>query len=99
MLDAFRSVAAPMVAGGADVIVPAGVLPGLLIGGEPGLRIGHAPVVNCAAAALFQAETLVRLARLNGLSPAGGPFCARAPAQAIADFRALVRHGRGGPSS
>lgn len=94
LLDAFRAVAAPMVAGGADVIVPAGVLPGLMIGDEYGLRVGHAPVVNCAAVALMQAETLVRLHRLNGLEPAGGAFCARAPAQAIDDFRSLVAKGR-----
>ena len=90
LLAAFRAVADPMVAGGADVIVPAGVLPGLLIGDEHGLRIGHAPVVNCAAVALMQAETLVRLHRLNGLEPAGGPFCARAPQRAIDDFRAMA---------
>ena len=96
MLAAFRAVAEPMVAAGADVIVPAGVLPGLLIAGEYELRIGHAPVVNCAAVALMQAETLVRLARLDGLAPAGGPHCARAPDQAMADFRALVARGRAG---
>lgn len=95
MIAAFRAVAEPMVAGGADVIVPAGVLPGLLVGGEHGLRIGHAPVVNCAAVALMQAEMQVRLARLNGLEPARGPFCARAPQQAIDDFRTLVAKGRG----
>jgi len=94
MIAAFRKVAEPMVAGGADVIVPAGVLPGLLIAGEHGLKVGHAPVVNCAAVALMQAEMQVRLFRLNGLEPAGGAFCARAPQQAIADFRALVAGGR-----
>lgn len=94
MLAAFCKVAEPMVAGGADVIVPAGVLPGLLIGGEYGLKVGHAPVVNCAAVALMQAEMQVRLHRLNGLEPAGGAFCARAPQQAIDDFRALVTGGR-----
>lgn len=94
LLEAFREVAEPMVAGGADVIVPAGVLPGLLIGDEYGLRIGHAPVVNCAAVALMQAEMLVRLHRQNGLEPATGPFCARAPQRAIDDFRAMVAAGR-----
>jgi len=95
MIAALRRVAEPMVAGGADVIVPAGVLPGLLVGGEYGLRIGHAPVVNCAAVALMQAEMQVRLARLNGIAPAGGRFCARAPQQAVDDFRTLVAKGRG----
>ena len=94
MLDAFRAVAEPMVENGADVIVPAGVLPGLLIGGEPGLTIGPAPVVNCAAVALMQAEAQARLAALSGLEPSRGPFCAKAPPQAIADFRHLVAHGR-----
>ncbi|MDO9527207.1 MAG: aspartate/glutamate racemase family protein [Gemmobacter sp.] len=94
MIAALRAVAEPMVAAGADVIVPAGVLPGLLIGGEYGLRIGHAPVVNCAAVALMQAEMQVRLFRLNGLEPSRGPFCARAPQQAIDDFRALAANGR-----
>lgn len=95
MIAAFRAVAEPMVQDGADVIVPAGVLPGLLLAEEHGLRIGHAPVVNCAAVALMQAEMQVRLARLNGLEPARGGFCARAPQQAIDDFRALVDRGRG----
>ena len=94
MIAAFRTVAEPMVARGADVIVPAGVLPGLLIGGEHGFRVAGAPVVNCAAAALMQAETLVRMHRLYGLEPAGGAFCTRAPARAVADFRALVAKGR-----
>lgn len=96
LLAAFRAAAEPMVAGGADVIVPAGVLPGLLVSSEHGLRIGHAPVVNCAAVALMQAEMQVRLHRLNGLEPAGGRFCGRASAQAIEDFRALVASGRRG---
>ena len=95
MIDALRAVAEPMVAGGADVIIPAGVLPGLLVSKEFGLRIGHAPVVNCAAVTLMQAEMQVRLRALNGLEPAAGGFCARAPEQAVADFRALAARGVG----
>ena len=95
MLAAFRQVAEPMVAAGADVVVPAGVLPGLLIGSEYGLRIGHAPVVNCAAAGLMQAETMIRLHRLNGLEVARGPYASLAPDLARDDFRKLVREGRG----
>lgn len=94
MLEGFRKVAEPMVAGGADVIVPAGVLPGLLIGGEHGLRIGHAPVVNCAAVALKAAEMQVRLHAMSGIGPSRGPSCTKAPRQAIEDFRALVANGR-----
>ncbi|MBP1849611.1 aspartate/glutamate racemase family protein [Rhizobium halophytocola] len=95
MIEAFRLVAEPMVTGGADVIVPAGVLPGLLIGSEHGLCFGHAPVINCAAVALKAAEMQVKLCALNGLQPSRGPFCAKAPRQAIEDFRRLVANGRG----
>ena len=93
MIAELRRVAEPMVAAGCDVIVPAGVLPGLVISGERGLCVGDAPVVNCVAAALLQAEMQARLFALNGLQPNRGPFCARAGAQAIADFRGLLaRH-------
>lgn len=95
MIAAFRAIAQPMVDNGADVVVPAGVLPGLLIGGEHGLTIGHAPVVNCAAVALKAAEMQVRLKALNGIEPSRGPWCAKAPRQAIEDFRNLVANGRG----
>lgn len=98
MLGAFRACAEPLVRDGADVVVPAGVLPGLLIGGEHGLRIGQAPVVNCAAVALKAAEMQVQLRALNGIEPSRGPWCAKAPQQAIDDFRTLVAHGRGAKS-
>lgn len=94
MLDAFQACAEPLVKDGADVVVPAGVLPGLLIGGEFGLKVGHAPVVNCAAVALKGAEMQVRLRALNGIEPSRGPWCAKAPQQAIDDFRDLVANGR-----
>lgn len=97
MIAAFVETASKMVASGADVIVPAGVLPGLLIGSEHGLRVGHAPVVNCAAVGLMQAEMQVRLHRLNGLEVARGSHCNLAPQIAIEDFRNLVRNGRGAP--
>ncbi|MBA4491084.1 aspartate/glutamate racemase family protein [Paracoccus sp. S1E-3] len=92
MIARLRELAAPMVAAGCDVIVPAGVLPGLLIGEERDLCAGHAPIVNCVAAGLLQAEMMVRLHQLNGLQASRGPFCARAGAQAIADFRGLLAH-------
>ncbi|WP_349039402.1 hypothetical protein [Pseudotabrizicola sp. 4114] len=82
-----------MVAAGCDVIVPAGVLPGLLISGERGLCIDKAPIVNWVAVALLQAQLQISLFQLNDLSPNRGAFCARAGTQAIADFRGLLaRH-------
>ena len=65
-------------------MIPAGVLPGLLIGREHGLKIGHAPVVNCAAVALKSAEMWVQLRQLNGTEPSRGPSFKRASAQARA---------------
>lgn len=97
MIAAFVEAATRMVEGGADVIVPAGVLPGLLLGSERGLTVGHAPVVNCAAVGLMQAEMQVRLHRLSGLEVARGPHCGLAPEVAIEDFRRLAREGRGVP--
>ena len=90
MLADFTACARPMVNAGADVIVPAGVLPGLLIGGERGFCVGRAPVVNCAAVALKSAEMWVQLRALNDLEPSRGPSFALANARAKQDFRALL---------
>ena len=75
-------------------MVPAGVLPGLLLARERGLTVGHAPVVNCASAALKSAELWVALHRLDGLEPSRGPSFALAPPRAVADFRRYVARGR-----
>jgi len=89
--SAFIDCATPLVEKGADVIVPAGVLPGLLLARERGLKVGHAPVVNCAAVALKTAEMLIALHQTDGLEPSRGPSFALAPRRAIDDFRALVK--------
>ena len=90
MIEDFVACALPLVERGADVVIPAGVLPGLLIGRKHGLKVGHAPVVNCAAVALKSAEMWVQLRQLNGTEPSRGPSFKRANAQARADFRALL---------
>jgi hypothetical protein len=90
MLTDFVACAQPLVDRGADVIIPAGVLPGLLIASEHGFKIGHAPVVNCAAVALKSAEMWVQLRRLNGTEPSRGPSFALANDRARQDFRAAV---------
>jgi Asp/Glu/hydantoin racemase len=90
----FEACALPLVERGADVIVPAGVLPGLLMSRERGLRVGHAPVVDCSAVALKSAEMWVALHDSHGLGPSRGPSFARAPQRAIRDFRDFVARGR-----
>jgi Asp/Glu/hydantoin racemase len=90
----FDEKAAPLVAAGADVVIPAGVLPALLLCRQRGYKIGHAPVVNCASVALKTAEMAVALRQLDGLEPSRGPSFALAPERAVADFRKFVARGR-----
>lgn len=97
MLAGFAACAEPLVRDGADVVIPAGVLPGLLVGGEYGFKVLHAPVVNTAAVALKSAEMDVRLQKINGIEVSRGPFCALANEHAVADFRRFVAQGRGAP--
>lgn len=87
--------ARPLVDAGADVVIPAGVLPAMLLCQQRGYTVGHAPVVNCAAVTLKAAEMAVALHRLDGLEPSRGPSFALAPERAVADFRAFVARGRG----
>jgi allantoin racemase len=95
MLEDFTACALPLVERGADVVIPAGVLPSLLIGREQGFKVGHAPVVNCAAVALKSAEMWVQLRKLNGTEPSRGPSFKRASELAKTDFRArLARNDR-----
>jgi allantoin racemase len=89
----FEACARPLVEHGADVIVPAGVLPGLLMSRERGLKVDHAPVVDCSAAALKSAEMWVALYKSNGLEPSRGPSFALAPERAKKDFRDFVAKG------
>lgn len=90
LLRRFAECAEPMVASGADVIVPAGVLPGLLVASERAYRIGHAPVVNCASIALKSVEMWMQLRALDGIEPSRGPSFALAPERAKADFQATL---------
>jgi Asp/Glu/hydantoin racemase len=94
MLASFTKCALPLVEQGANVIVPAGVLPGLLIGGERGFRVGHAPVVNCASVGLKAAEMWATLYRIDGIEPCRGRSFTLAPERAREDFKKLIRHGR-----
>ena len=94
MLARFRALVEPLVDEGADVVVPAGALPGLLLRGEQGLTIRHAPVVNCVAVTLKAAEMWTQLHALTGVEPSRGPSFALAPPGAIDDFRSFVERGR-----
>ena len=92
--ERFRELAEPLVAEGADVIVPAGALPALLLAAEPAARVGYAPVVNSVAVLLKCTEAAVKLHRLTGLGPSRGPSFALAAPEARTAFRELLRRGR-----
>jgi len=94
MIKDFVACALPLTERGADVVIPAGVLPGLLIGREHGLKVGRAPVVNCAAVALKSAEMWVQLRRLNGTEPSRGPSFSLASEVARNDFRAMLARNK-----
>lgn len=94
MLADFAVCAQPLVEAGCDVLVPAGVLPGLLLCSEHSFKVGHAPVVNCAAVALKSAEMWIQLQRLNGTQPSRGPSFALASRRAREDFSRMARQGR-----
>jgi allantoin racemase len=93
MRAAFMACARPLVERGADIVVPAGVLLGLLLSRERGLIVGHAPVVDCAAVALKSAEMWVALYKSSGIEPSRGPSFALAPSRAVEDFRELAARG------
>ena len=92
----FADAVRPAIEDGADVVVPAGALPALLLAGERGLTVGHAPVVNSVAVALKQTEVAVKLREQTGLGPSRGPSFAPASQVAIDDFRRFVARGRDG---
>jgi Asp/Glu/hydantoin racemase len=97
LLDRFRALVLPLVDDGADVVVPAGGLPGLLLAGEHGLTVGHAPVVNCIAVTLKETEVAVKLRELTGVGPSRGPSFALAPPESVEDFRRFAAGGRDEP--
>ncbi len=94
MRQQFVDKAMPLVSAGADIIIPAGILPGLLLCRERGFAVGHAPVVNCASVALKAAEMAIALHKLDGIEPSRGPSFALAPRRAVEDFRNFVAKGR-----
>jgi len=90
LLDRFRELVQPLVEDGADVIVPAGALPSLLLRHEKGLTIGHAPVLNSVAVTLKATEAWVHVHTLTGLEPSRGPSFPLASPEAIDDFRDVL---------
>jgi allantoin racemase len=92
LVNAFRTSVAPLVEQGANLLIPAGNLFGLLTAQEKNFTVGHAPVVPCTPIALGWAELAAKLAARNGLLPSQGPSFKRAGSQSVEDFLALLSH-------
>lgn len=92
MLADFERCAASLIARGADVILPAGVLPGLLLANHPRLKVGQAPVLNCASVALKSAEMWVQLRRIDGVAPSRATSFGLAPERVRRQFHDMIRH-------
>jgi allantoin racemase len=86
LIDAFEQEGRTLIALGADVLVVAGGLFGLLIASERGMSVDGVPVVNCTAVGLAWAEMDVRLHRMTGIVASQGPSFRLAPDRARGDF-------------
>lgn len=87
LIDAFEQEGRTLIALGADVLVVAGGLFGLLIASERGMSVDGVPVVNCTAVGLAWAEMDVRLHRMTGIVASQGPSFRLAPDRAREDLR------------
>jgi allantoin racemase len=91
--ETFERACAPLVAAGAEVIIPAGGLFGLLSACERDFRAGESVILNPLAVSCKIAEAMASLRRSNGLSTSRVNTFRRPPPQAIDEFQAFARTG------
>jgi allantoin racemase len=89
--DAFAAQVRPLIARGADLLIPAGGLPMLLFAERQPFAIDGVPVLEGIATVLKAAEMAVALHRISGIAASRAGLYARASAGAIADFNAPTR--------
>ena len=82
----FGRQAEPLVEAGAEVIIPAGGLPMLLLAREKKLTVRGAVVLNGIATVVTAAEAALKLFRLTGVAASRQGTFAKAPAEAIEEF-------------
>jgi Asp/Glu/hydantoin racemase len=71
---------------GADVIVPAGGLPMMLFGADPGANIDGAPIINGMTVIAKSAEMAIKLKRDAGIAVSRRSNYARPPDKALNEF-------------
>jgi len=84
--EAFAREAMVLVEAGAEVIIPAGGLPMLLLAREQNFAVGGALVLNGLAVVAAMAETAVKLHRLTGAAVSRRGTYAKAPDAAVREF-------------
>jgi allantoin racemase len=87
----FEALGRELAAAGAEVLVPAGGLPSLLLGTRPGYAVDGAVVLNANAVAAKQAEVAVKLRAISGTSPCRTGTFRLASAEAVEEFVTLTR--------
>ena len=90
VLRQFREQAEPLLEQGADLLIPAGGLPMLLLSREDGLEIGGAPVMNGINALVAMSEAAVRLRRIDGIGVSRRSNYAKPSGPAAEEFRAML---------
>ena len=86
VLGRFREQVQPLVDGGAEVIIPAGGLPALLLSRLKNVTVGKALVLNGIAVLLKMSEMAVELHRLNGTIASRVSTFARPSEKALKEF-------------
>ena len=86
----FEQLGRELVARGAEVLIPAGGLPALLLGTRAGYEIDGAVVLNANAIAAKQAEVAVKMRALSGTAPSRRGTYRAAPREALDEFVELA---------
>jgi allantoin racemase len=87
----FEALGRELVAAGAEVLIPAGGLPALLLGTRDRYTVDGAVVLNANAVAAKQAEVAVKMRALCGSEPCRTGTFRRASAEAVHEFVTLAR--------
>lgn len=86
VLAQFEAEAEPLLAAGAEVLIPAGGLPMLLLCSDPDLRVGGAPVLNGVSVLLKLAEAAVKLRRADGIGISRKAAFAKPSPEALREY-------------
>ena len=82
----FSESARELIKAGADILVPAGGLFGLLTTDKMGFSVDGIPVIPCTPITLGWAEMSLNLQKNQGLTPSRGPSFSQSTDRAIQDF-------------